>query len=1025
MNEVHSLLWTQLWQVTIVVVFVLLAVKLLARKRPHLAHALWILVLLKCVTPPVFSCQLSPFSWLAVKSSGSESMELLADFPGQGDEIFATDSVAVEAPGFSIFRNEAFGTSGESIQGSLEYASTPFAFDWPAVLVAVWILGVLICGSLQIFRLTRFLFKVRKSPAAENSNAAALLESVSRKIGLRKQVRLLVTEMMVSPAVIGLIRPTILLPATIAAQSEKELEPLIAHELIHVRRGDLWWALLQMIVGSLFWFHPLIRMAVTAVTRESELSCDEETIASLGCNPTDYAYSLLKILEQRQTLEVAPAVPGVKPVELTTTRLERVMKLGHGSHKRTPWWTWIVLMLCSAIVLPGAGLLDAQEQPDSDPPNAEAQVKSAPLLTETYLIKGIIERLAEKQPSAKYEELEKQFKNHVDAFLAAMKSEVPSFRTTQMYEGRLIASLPRDDHERLREYLAKVRDNGFRQIVVEMRIAAGAEIVDALDWQEQDSAVLHRAKGELARNSHPQQVLQATYESDVSKMQHDLVDVVSLMQSDDLSDATHKLRADNPLTQATQQVLINDAQVGKLTLLASGKDMSITQAPTIALFDGQDGMVTDAVMRPFVTSTQPIVGDMEVANQPLFSIVPEGTKVLLETEIDGDKVKLSGSATMSQVVEVNTFTFDGTSDKGLPGGVTIQLPVVSATSLEFDALVEDGETLCLKTASPGDPKNELVLMLTPRIVESDGLELNAIVKPDSSHGELVRVEEQRDDKTVSAYYSKDDVEYFKLERPQNAYEARFKKHGIEATSDEVDRAIELRATKLGLSVNKFQSLMEEKRSYPEATLRHIFKMNVMLEKLAEAEQQKIGSHSIGLLMIRSREDGKNWAEDVFKFHEGGFGPMLQKTDAVVEISGDIAKVRGASLEVVADGEVYAAGDKVELLVDGGTQTIKLDGNAQLSIGGQMKADSIHFEVNQDSGMPIVRLEGNVIMKTETSTITSDSLRINQESNIVLKGSAKIQFDGSEKPNIVGDIMKVLSDGTVFVDGKKLGPKFEL
>ena len=52
MNE---LMFTQLWQVTLVGVVVLLITRLFAKNRPHLAHVLWVLVLLKCVTPPVFS----------------------------------------------------------------------------------------------------------------------------------------------------------------------------------------------------------------------------------------------------------------------------------------------------------------------------------------------------------------------------------------------------------------------------------------------------------------------------------------------------------------------------------------------------------------------------------------------------------------------------------------------------------------------------------------------------------------------------------------------------------------------------------------------------------------------------------------------------------------------------------------------------------------------------------------------------------------------------------------------------------
>ena len=63
-NELLSILITQTWQVAILAAVVWLFVKLFAADRPHLAHALWLVVLIKCLTPPVFSSPTSAFSRL-------------------------------------------------------------------------------------------------------------------------------------------------------------------------------------------------------------------------------------------------------------------------------------------------------------------------------------------------------------------------------------------------------------------------------------------------------------------------------------------------------------------------------------------------------------------------------------------------------------------------------------------------------------------------------------------------------------------------------------------------------------------------------------------------------------------------------------------------------------------------------------------------------------------------------------------------------------------------------------------------
>ena len=189
-----------------------------------------------------------------------------------------------------------------------------------------------------------------------------LVHRLSERLHVRRRVRISVLDAAVGPAVYGLIRPTILLPAAIALNRPlRELEPLVAHELIHIRRGDLWWALVQTLACCLFWFHPLVWLAQAMLVRESERSCDEETIASLGVSPSTYARSLLDVLECKQRLRVAPALPGVRSVDVTRSRLERIMRLGHGSHASTPVWVWLLFFCCVAVLLPGGVWLSAQE----------------------------------------------------------------------------------------------------------------------------------------------------------------------------------------------------------------------------------------------------------------------------------------------------------------------------------------------------------------------------------------------------------------------------------------------------------------------------------------------------------------------------------------------------------------------------------------------------------------------------------------------------------------------------------------
>ncbi len=60
-------IWVQLWQVTLLAVAVGIVVRVGCRHRPHLAYLLWLLVAVKCLTPPVWSSPTGIFSWVQLQ----------------------------------------------------------------------------------------------------------------------------------------------------------------------------------------------------------------------------------------------------------------------------------------------------------------------------------------------------------------------------------------------------------------------------------------------------------------------------------------------------------------------------------------------------------------------------------------------------------------------------------------------------------------------------------------------------------------------------------------------------------------------------------------------------------------------------------------------------------------------------------------------------------------------------------------------------------------------------------------------
>jgi type II secretory pathway component GspD/PulD (secretin) len=123
----------------------------------------------------------------------------------------------------------------------------------------------------------------------------------------------------------------------------------------------LWVGLLQTVAQAVWWCHPLVWWVSRRTTREAERCCDEEVLAELGCDPAAYARALVDVLELKRELKPVPVFPGVRPVEVTSQRLERIMQLGQGCQRRTPWWCWLLAALAAAATWPGAAFVVTAE----------------------------------------------------------------------------------------------------------------------------------------------------------------------------------------------------------------------------------------------------------------------------------------------------------------------------------------------------------------------------------------------------------------------------------------------------------------------------------------------------------------------------------------------------------------------------------------------------------------------------------------------------------------------------------------
>ncbi len=149
---------------------------------------------------------------------------------------------------------------------------------------------------------------------------------------LRENVYL--SEMVTSPAVYGVFRPRIVLPA---GWENRDLTYVLAHENAHIRRKDNLWRLLAFAVTAVHWFNPLAWLYLKLFLGDLEQGCDETAIAPYGAAERKaYAHALLDCAGSKNLF--ASAFGGAR----VRTRIENIL-----SYRRM---TWISLLGFSALV---------------------------------------------------------------------------------------------------------------------------------------------------------------------------------------------------------------------------------------------------------------------------------------------------------------------------------------------------------------------------------------------------------------------------------------------------------------------------------------------------------------------------------------------------------------------------------------------------------------------------------------------------------------------------------------------------
>jgi beta-lactamase regulating signal transducer with metallopeptidase domain len=374
-------------------------------RRPALAHALWVLVLIKLITPPLLAV---PVGWPA---SVAKPASVVPGEPAITDAD-ANPTVREKLPPPSLQRRAEVAEpvvtplvggadvslglpelSDRVVQAVPDTSPRPLIVprprqeaasgSWEAVIVVIWLFGSALWFSAVAVRVCRFRRLLRYARPA----SPELLKQAQRlagRLGLRWCPGVWLVPAPISPMLWWLgSAPRILLPAMLWDRlGGDQQECLLAHELGHLRRRDHWVRVLECVAAGLYWWDPVVWWARRELRAAEEACCDAWVVWSLPSAAKAYALAIVETLAFLSTSRCArPAgASGMGQVPSLQRRLTMIMR---GTTPRALTWRGLLAVLgLGAVLLPWLPTWAQQATPPAPPAQPPTSAPAAPVVLE-------------------------------------------------------------------------------------------------------------------------------------------------------------------------------------------------------------------------------------------------------------------------------------------------------------------------------------------------------------------------------------------------------------------------------------------------------------------------------------------------------------------------------------------------------------------------------------------------------------------------------------------------------------------
>lgn len=381
-------LWRACWQGGVVLLVVWAVCRSIPRLPARARSWLWRLAYLKLLAALVWATPINvpllpakPVRQFVLGAQGRAAILPAPDRPGPFDELAPLprqneapqDSSSPISPvADSSARVAPAAVSTPHLAAIRPMQTRPATFPiWPtsaAWLFFAWSIGLVAFA----IRTVRDLLRARQlrltCAPVRNRSLNDCCAELSRQFRLRLAPAVLETDAVSSPLLLGGRRPVIVLPTAVATGSSlPHLRLMIAHELAHLQRCDLWWAWLAVAGECIFFFHPLVWLARREWRVAQEMACDEMVVRFTAVPAATYGDMLVGVAAMNSSRRIEPQLVMfglTQTKEALARRLNAMKHIPLNSTKLGALITSGVLVVGAVGVIPWRVV--AQDPPQAD-----------------------------------------------------------------------------------------------------------------------------------------------------------------------------------------------------------------------------------------------------------------------------------------------------------------------------------------------------------------------------------------------------------------------------------------------------------------------------------------------------------------------------------------------------------------------------------------------------------------------------------------------------------------------------------